>query len=168
MVSEEFEREIEIEELEELWPSRADMGEECRHTTAIYPNRVKDKERLEAMGFEEWPEWPNTRVFTKLGMLISNDYVRIVFGDHGPYIEIDPKDVAFDNFTFKKKSDLAWYDEWYSKDDTKTMLYAQKRDVKMLPNPPKGKYSFRGNRSEGYADYKVGMIYVDPDKVSLE
>jgi hypothetical protein len=44
------------------------------------------------------------------------------------------------------------------------MLYDQLRNVKNLVNPPRdGKAGiFCGKRAEGYADYVVGMIYVDP------
>jgi hypothetical protein len=137
------------------------------NTTAIYPNRVKDKERVEAMGLPEFPSGPIT-LRTKAMTHICNEYVRVVYGDHGPYIEIEKSKTNFTRFAFRQKSPFAWYDEWYANDSTRTMLYEQKKTVNMLPNPPKGKYSFNGNRKEGYADYKVGMIYVSPDDVTIE
>lgn len=120
------------------------------------------------------PEFPElekrgTVVFrTKSGTLISRGYKRIVYGDHGPYIEFEKSTVDFTGFTFKQKSMHAWYDEWYSKDRDNVMLYDQKKGVEMLHNPPStGDKFYKGNRREGYADYVVGMIYVDPYKVSL-
>jgi hypothetical protein len=140
-------------------------------TTAIYPNRVSDKAKLEAkLRLPEFPELytKGTVVFyTADDTLISVGYTRIVYGDHGPYVEFDKSTVNFDAFTFKKKSEHAWYDEWYSKDSTRTMLYDQKKGVEMLSNPPAGAHSYRGNRTGGYADYVVGMIYVDPYKCKL-
>jgi hypothetical protein len=141
------------------------------NTTAIYPNRIKDKAKLEStLGLPEFPELCTKGIpilRTKDNTLISKGYTRIVYGDHGPYIEFAKDTVAFDGFTFKKKSTYAWYDEWYSKDDTHTMLYDQKKGVEMLSNPPAGDHSHRGNRNGGYADYVVGMIYVDPYKCNI-
>ena len=39
-------------------------------------------------------------------------------------------------------------------------LYEQKKSVKGVQNPPKGIYSKRNNRPEGYADYQPGMYYI--------
>ena len=58
---------------------------------------------------------------------------------------------------------MAWYDEAYT--ESGVLLYMQKRTVDGLPNPPKGKYSVNNNRSEGYADYRIGYMYIDPDKI---
>lgn len=62
---------------------------------------------------------------------------------------------------FDHEPDPASYYEWLIPVGDESMkVYDQKRDVKKMKNPPEG--GFRGNRPEGYADYKVGMIYVSP------
>jgi hypothetical protein len=46
------------------------------------------------------------------------------------------------------------------------MLYVQKRTVSTLKNPPAGAHSVNNNKPEGYADYKVGMLYISPDNLN--
>lgn len=131
-------------------------------TTAIYPNRIRDKNDVEVnLCLSEFGD-EKTEFRTKNGTLFAKGYVRIVYGDHGPYVEFEKYHIDFSIFKLHKKSNRAWYDEWYLED---IMLYDQKKDVSMLPNPPRGKKSFRGNRKEGYADYRVGKIYLDPFSV---
>ena len=128
-------------------------------TTAIYPNRVKDKNAITL------PEFPTGKVSIRIkgtNTLVATEYVRVVFGDHGPYVEMRPEHIVTANFSKKRvKCDMAYYDEAYCLDGTRAMLYYQRRDVKHLPNPPAGRISFRGNRKEGYADYVPGMVYID-------
>jgi hypothetical protein len=101
------------------------------------------------------------------GREIAVGYVRVVYGDHGPYIEMRRDQVNFPQLPkHKTKGPKAWYDEWRT-EDGKVLVYEQKRDVSMLPNPPAGKYSVKNNRPEGYADYRVGMFYVSPDSLQL-
>ena len=131
-------------------------------TTAIYDNRIADKIKLEkAFGLPENGTGFKVRILTNTGIAISTGYVRIVYGDHGPYIEMDRRTVNWKNFTCERKG-IGYYDKWYSRD--RVMLYDQKRTVSALKNPPRDGKSgiFLGNRPEGYADYKIGMIYVDP------
>lgn len=146
-------------------PNQSDFGfEEVLHpTTAIYPNRRADKAIMEDLfGYQE--EGNETfSFFTPKGALFAKGYVRMVYGDHGPYLEFKPEHVKcklvkkFNN----KELDPKCYYEWLMlENEPEVKVYDQKRDVKNLPNPPRG--GFRGNRKEGYADYKVGMIYVSP------
>ena len=46
-------------------------------------------------------------------------------------------------------------------------LYKQRKTVSDLPNPPKGEKAVQANRAEGYADYRVGKYYANPDEVSI-
>lgn len=48
------------------------------------------------------------------------------------------------------------------------MLYHQFKTVEHLPNPPESKYAVNNNRPEGYADYRVGRLYLDPDDIILK
>ena len=94
------------------------------------------------------------------GTHVATGYKRIVYGDHGPYFEFDESQIIFKNFKwFKKKSSLAFYDERYT-ENRHVKLYEQKKSVNRVPNPPRGAFSKRNNRPEGYADYLPGMYYI--------
>ena len=139
------------------------------NTTADSWNRIRDKQVLEyRTGLTE--EGNETRKFySKKGTLLAKGYIRIVYGDHGPYIEFDDRHLIHENWKIRKiKGARAWYDECEPIDGSRVTLYVQKKPVTMLPNPPKGKYSARNNRKEGYADYKVGMLYISPDDLICE
>lgn len=143
-------------------------------STAIYDNRVEDKDELERKlslseeGNEEIPFYlPN-------GKLFATGYTRVVYGDHGPYLEFDRKHILsklysrfgntvdFDNLP---DENYKYYYYWlYPYGSVDTKIYLQIKPVTNLPNAPKradGKPS-SFNRVEGYADYKRGLYYVDP------
>jgi hypothetical protein len=132
-------------------------------TTAIYPNRVADKQKVEMLLSLMEEGNGSTRFFTKKGTLFATGYTRVVYGDHGPYVEFDRvhiKSELVHKFGNRVPPKDAFYIWLVPTDGSGLKVYDQKRDVKHLKNPPKG--GFMGNRSEGYADYKVGMIYVSP------
>jgi hypothetical protein len=131
-------------------------------TTTIYENRIRDRKEL----FAEIPltEEGNseTNFYSKRsGILLCKGYERIVFGDHGPYIEFELEQVKFDFWACDRQG-IGYFNKFYPRDGSGIMMYAQRMSVNKLPNPPKGKFSFRGNRKEGYADYRVGMYYISP------
>lgn len=139
-------------------------------TTIDSPNRIRDAERIK----QEHPlltEQGRNDVIIRSkssNEILATGYTRVVYGDHGPYIELDKLQIEWNSFPiYKKKSQYAWYDEYYTKDKT-VMLYDQKKDVKGLKNPPKGAYSSNNNRTNGYADYIVGMYYLSPDVIITE
>jgi len=135
-------------------------------TTAGLANRLADKAEVEAkLGLSEDGRGFTGEIQTPDGKTIATEYTRIVYGDHGPYIEFDAASVDLGKWDIRKKGSQAWYDE--ARLDG-VMVYIQKRDVSTLPNPPAGKRSTRNNRKEGYADYKPGMLYVDPFKITLK
>jgi hypothetical protein len=130
-------------------------------TTAIYPNRVADKEKLEAaLRLAELGN-ATTRFHTSNGTLFAQGYNRIVYGDHGPYVEFDQSHIQT---TLRNKFPTTPKDAFYiwmvPTDGSQLKVYHQLRTVEHLKNPPAG--GFRGGREEGYADYKVGYIYVNP------
>lgn len=134
-------------------------------TTAIYPNRKKDKENLErARQLPEFGEGIDIKFFTSDGPIVAKGYERILYGDHGPYIEFASAQVHWDKLRCTRKG-KGWYNKWFSSDGV--LFYDQLRSVSKLKNPPKDKKkeAFRGDRKEGYADYKPGMVYVDPEHV---
>lgn len=138
-------------------------------STAIRPNRARDKRRVEAtLGL---PEFGNscTEFYAARSnnLLIARGYDRVVYGDHGPYVEFSVNHViseAFPNIMVKPPS--SYYDECFTADG-ETMLYAQKRTVKKKPNPPKGRWSVANNCREGYANYLVGKFYMSCDADTL-
>ena len=78
-----------------------------------------------------------------------------MYGDHGPYVELDPRHVQLAAFPkVKIKGRFAYYNERRTADDA-VMLYVQRKSVAKVPNPPRnGLLSVPNNRKEGYADYK--------------
>ena len=138
-------------------------------STADSWNRRRDKERVEkVLGLQE--EGDNNIVFlSPLGMILARGYSRIVYGDHGPYIELEERHLE-DGAWYKArdKHPESYYDELWPVDGSGVMLYVQKKTVADLPNPPAGKWSTRNNRPEGYADYQVGKCYIDPYKVIIK
>ena len=56
-------------------------------TTAIYPNRIADKEKLECKYMIGEFGNSTTKFYTSTGCLFATGYNRIVYGDHGPYVE---------------------------------------------------------------------------------
>lgn len=135
-------------------------------TTAIYENRIKDKKALlSSIPLNEFGD--NDVYFLSIfNTLLCKGFNRIVFGDHGPYIEFLKEHIIFDNW-ISKRNGIGYYDKYYPIDNSSILLYAQRKDVSNLPNPPKGKYSFNGNRKEGYADYIVGRYYISPYEPKL-
>ena len=154
-----------------LWQERNQMSYyesetgEAWKTTVDSENRRRDKARIESQsGLSE--QGNSDTEFRSGRILLAKGYLRIVYGDHGPYIEFLPKHMIRENWKRSvTKGPQAWYDECQPVDGSSCKLYVQKRDVKRLANPPRGKYSCNNNRAEGYADYRVGRLYVSPDEV---
>jgi len=136
-------------------------------TTSIYENRIRDKKELLAEIPLNEEGNPETLFLSNKGNLLCTGYERIVFGDHGPYIEFSIYQLNMDNW-FSERKGIGYFDKFYPRDESRILMYAQRRTVEKLPNPPKGKRSFRGNRKEGYADYKVGMFYISPWEKNLK
>ena len=87
-------------------------------TTALYPNRQRDKQRVEGkLGISEQGN-PGQTFFTATGIYIAMGYERILYGDHGPYIECIKESVQWDRFTCKRK-DIGYYDLYVADDETK-------------------------------------------------
>ena len=134
-------------------------------TTADSPNRIADKKRIESKLNAPEGGNPSAHVTTEAGEHIATGYTRIVYGDHGPYMEFTVDQVNLDAFPKRKKKGLkAYYDEHRTKSGV--LLYEQKRDVKHLPTPPGTAPEGSRPRQEGYADYVVGMFYVAADSVA--
>mmetsp|Transcript_35996 Transcript_35996/g.78762 ORF Transcript_35996/g.78762 Transcript_35996/m.78762 type:complete len:210 (-) Transcript_35996:127-756(-) len=135
-------------------------------STADNWNRLRDKSVVEAeLGLSEEGAEVELHDASSPEKLIARGYRRIVFGDHGPYVELDPSQVVWESLPIEiLKPAHAYYDEYYS-DGGFVKLYRQKRSVEHKLNPPAG--GIKHNREGGYADYKVGMCYVPPDMLTV-
>lgn len=149
-------------------------------TTAIYPNRLEDKQMLEeSIGLSEEGN-AETEFYNKDGIIIAKGYARIVYGDHGPYVEFERQHIKckmyskFSNTVdYRNLPDLnyKYYYFWlYPDGDSDLKIYLQIKPVSNLGNAPKradGKKS-DFNRKEGYADYKRGYFYIDPYQLTIK
>ena len=100
----------------------------------------------------------HTRFETSTGLHVATGYTRIVIGGRGPYVEFNPGHVLLANLHVpeNKRSKLRPdrrgtfdYIEWRTNDDANVKVYEQVRTV-------------------DYADYRVGLIYVDPFDLFVE
>jgi len=141
---------------------------EPEETTAITENRVRDKAWTKELGLKEFGE-PDGVLCDRDGVVLATGYRRIVFGDHGPYMELTNEQVMWNNFPFFRHNDAkyAYFDKCISSGSEQVQLYLQKRTVADKPNPPPGKYSVNNNRPEGYADYRPGYFYFAADSMLI-
>lgn len=122
------------------------------------------------------------------GPIIARGYVRVIYGDHGPYIEFNEHQVNwqawphfFDKshygnlrfydeyFTVKSNEEMErrWWEEGSNSKEGLLMLYAQTKSVDNQPWAPgsstNAEKALRKARSSGYADYRAGFYYVAAD-----
>lgn len=141
-------------------------------STAIYDNRLEDKQELETkLNLNEQGNG-TTEFYLPDGSLFAQGYERVVYGDHGPYLEFGFPHIKcklhskFGNkITSLPDLDYKYYYFWlYPTGHPDIKVYLQIKPVNNLPNAPKredGKPS-QFNRAEGYADYRRGFFYVNP------
>jgi hypothetical protein len=148
-------------------------------------NRLADLVRVgERLGIMEVGNC-STVIFERYtGGTIAKGYERVVYGDHGPYIELSESQVEWSAWPhFWDKSGYSsletyYYDEYYTaashdrwQEQWKRwapnpfagvlLLYAQKKDVQDRPWAPGG--TDHAYRPCGYADYRPGYYYVAAD-----
>eukprot|EP00668_Euglena_longa_P014710 GGOE01018717.1.p1 GENE.GGOE01018717.1~~GGOE01018717.1.p1 ORF type:complete len:320 (+),score=61.56 GGOE01018717.1:84-962(+) len=133
-----------------------------QRSTADTPNRLRDKQRVESM----WrlPEFgvEIPVVFRTLdGQTLAVGYDRILYGDHGPYVEFSAEHLRFNAWrrNAAKCHPDRFYDEWFA-DEGRITLYDQLRPVVGQQCPPAGRHSANNDREEGYADYVAGKYYL--------
>ena len=135
-------------------------------STADSWNRIRDRERIEAeVGLAEGGG-EATLISREDRTELARGYTRVVYGDHGPYVELTEKQVNWPVFVqIVRKGSEAYFDEGYPAAGA-PMLYMQRRTVADRPNPPAGRWSTNRNRPEGYADYRAGFYYFQADEVA--
>jgi hypothetical protein len=141
-------------------------------TTLGLPNREADRQAVEAQ--LQLPEdgagaaAAGLLLVDRKGYTLGRGYRRIVYGDHGPYVELAPEQLpsAAERVADGWREDGAgpYYVTHFSPASAK--LYEQTRDVSNKPNPPRsGGRGVWNNRPEGYADYQPGYWYVSCEQV---
>lgn len=131
-------------------------------------NRIRDKARVESIwGLPEVGSQYTKLLCKTCNKTISNGYVRIVYGDHGPYCESVEGQILKNNLI---ESDAVhyYYRELRCREGSCLKVYYQLQTVSGKPNPPPGPYSAYNNRPEGYADYRVGFYYFSPDGIYVQ
>jgi hypothetical protein len=125
------------------------------------PNRKRDRDLVERLwGFKEQGN-RYTTYCNERSLILGNGYLRVLYGDHGPYLEVLARYLNRSAWGPRQhRGASAYYDECFDVDGTGVKLYIQRRDVSGLPNPPQGDRSCNNNRPEGYADYRVGRGYI--------
>jgi hypothetical protein len=89
---------------------------------------------------------------TESGLIVATDYVRLVQGGRGDYIEFAPEHMCMANLIVPEDQqyrllpqwkDRVYYFEFRTEDECNLKVYYQRRTVE-------------------YADYKIGMFYIAP------
>lgn len=135
-------------------------------STAKFPNREENREELTERFNGRLIESgsPHTMFFSKKGTLLAQGHIRVVYGDHGPYIEFLPEQMVRPSWKAIRVG-IGWFDECQPSDGSYCKLYVQTKEVTMLKKPPMGVNSCYNNRyesNEGYADYRKGRLYINP------
>ena len=100
----------------------------------------------------------HTSFETSTGLHVATGYTRVVIGERGPYIEFNPEHIILVNLHVpdikRWKLSSYWrakerFIEWRTNDDANVKVYEQLRTV-------------------DYADYRVGLIYIDPCDLFVE
>jgi hypothetical protein len=132
---------------------------DAKRTTAIYPNRRADKRKVEGLlGLAEHGD-DTTLIVTRHGTPLSRGYVRVVYGDHGPYLELRPDQLCCHlHRKFDHPASAESYLEWLAVDDASdTRVFEQTREPDKVLDPAGG---YVGHRPKEFADYHAGFIYV--------
>lgn len=148
-------------------------------TTAIYDNRIADKKDVEDKLKISEEGNASDKFYLPNGDLLCEGYDRIVYGDHGPYLEFSLnhlKAQLYSKFGNKVDTDnlpgedYKYYYFWLTpRGNPDIKIYLQIKTVHNLPNAPRREDGKRSsfNRAEGYADYKRGFFYVDPYSLAI-
>mmetsp|Transcript_162 Transcript_162/g.244 ORF Transcript_162/g.244 Transcript_162/m.244 type:complete len:350 (+) Transcript_162:104-1153(+) len=136
-------------------------------TVCGLPNRERDRARILARGFAEYPDSavPGGAKCCESGIKVTTGYLRVLFGDNGPYLECLHDQVCWEAFVYHKVKGPARHYHEHVTASRRLQIYEQFRGVGDEPNPPPGDWSCDNNRPEGYAPYEPGRIYVPADLV---
>lgn len=86
------------------------------------------------------------KLYITPNIILSDDYIRVVHGERGDYVEFDKLDITWPlEYKFGEPSNNPehYYDWLYPRGFPNIKIYHQRRTVK-------------------YADYKIGKYYISP------
>jgi len=156
--------------LEEMISLR-NSGRPVFKTLVDTENRRKDKRAIEDEHGLTEQGLLDLNIYSKSqpNLQIASGYYRMLYGDHGPYIEFVHKQIMWNAFPNVDRRGVHAYFDYYYSEDRSIRLYYQRRDVKNKPNPPYlfGARRAENNRPEGYADYVTGRYYADANDVNV-
>lgn len=111
---------------------------------------------VEALGFKL--NGGTNLLFSPKGIALTHGYTRVVIGDFGAYVEISTEQIVKENLIVKAGQEFRIGDPKY-KDSVKYnwLTVEGDEDVKV----------YYQKRTVAYADYKVGMIYIDPRELII-
>lgn len=157
-------------------------------------NRLTDQRRVQKrLGLAEvgdshtvfFERAPGTSAVIR-GAVLAVGYERVLYGDHGPYVELSPDQIRWESWPhfFDKRNYEAYYDEYYTESshhvwwarwecwhprpsDGVLMLYAQRHSVADRPWAPGCRARPHEERLEGYADYRPGYFYIAAEEALI-
>jgi pentapeptide MXKDX repeat protein len=150
-------------------------------------DRLKDQRRVqETLGLKEVGD-EHTIFREPGGLIIARGYERVIYGDHGPYVEFSRNQIAWEAWPqfhdksrygsqrsydedFTNKAYAEWQRRWDESrsNDGGLMLYAQRQSVDKRPYAPGPRGDRHESRASGYADYRVGCYYVAAEASVIE
>ena len=112
------------------------------------------------------------KIYDSAGNFVARGYKRFANSDHGPYLEVDPKDIYWENLRLKDpRGNSPFFLDYRTQSNMR--VYYQVRTVENQPYPPhsqKDCLNVRqlGGRAGGYADYQPDMCYLDARKIRIQ
>jgi hypothetical protein len=98
------------------------------------------------------------------GVRVGRGFVKLLLGDHGPYVEMKDEHMRMDNLVRGSTAPF-WFDSFYTRGGTK--VYRQKQRVRGRNPPQSGDWFANNNRVGGYANYEPGLWYISADRVDI-
>mmetsp|Transcript_20778 Transcript_20778/g.37841 ORF Transcript_20778/g.37841 Transcript_20778/m.37841 type:complete len:349 (+) Transcript_20778:52-1098(+) len=144
----------------------ANCTQEMTSTVHDLPNRERDRQRVLSRGLAERPgSSPVALWCPKLGVILASSYNRLLFGDHGPYVELLYHQIQWEHFVLHTLKGPHRHAHFHWTKGREVCIYEQYNGVHDEPNPPPGEWSCSNNRPEGYAEYCPGRMYLPADLV---
>jgi hypothetical protein len=163
-----------LNRLRDQWRVQAQLGlGEVGDDTTVF------RERVPAQFAQTQMQHPHNN----FPIVFAVGYERIVYGDHGPYIELSESQIrwkawphyfdkrkynSYFNEYYTRASHCVWESKWRRWDPNPTkgvlMLYAQSKSVSDRPWAPGAGSEPHAGRPNGYADYRPGYYYVAADE----
>lgn len=139
-------------------------------STADTSARRRDKYKVEKrMKLREFPDGASAPplFYDKAGLPVAEGYTRVLYGDHGCYVEFSAAQCAPAAY-FEPHIGGTYYDILRGRGGARLSAYLQKAPVLDRPLPPQGGHARAPGRAEGYADYRAGFYYVAARRLAVQ